>query len=88
MIKYMEEAEKDAALRVADLMAAAARTAPKGSGKDKVVTLILTDADKDALAAEMRKAAAEYQEEFIERDAGNIDRSHCVVLIGVTGEPF
>ena len=31
MIKYMEEAEKDAALRVADLMAAAARTAPKGS---------------------------------------------------------
>lgn len=88
MIKYMEEAEKDAALRVADLMAAAARTAPKGSGKDKVVTLILTDADKDALAAEMRKAASEYQEEFIERDAGNIDRSHCVILIGVTGEPF
>ena len=34
MIKYMEEAEKDAALRVSDLMAAAARTAPKGSGKD------------------------------------------------------
>lgn len=88
MIKYMEEAEKDAALRVADLMAAAARTAPKGSGKDKVVTLILTDGDKDALSAEMRKAAAEYQEEFIERDAGNIDRSHCVILIGVKSEPF
>ena len=34
------------------------------------------------------KLQPEYQEEFIERDAGNIDRSHCVVLIGVTGEPF
>lgn len=88
MIKTMEAAERDAALRTADLMAAAARTAPKGSGKDKVVTLILTGEDKDALAAEMRKAAEEYGEDFILRDAGNIDGSHCVVLIGVTSVPF
>lgn len=30
MIKIMEDAERDAALQVADLMAAAARTAAKG----------------------------------------------------------
>lgn len=65
MIKYMEAAERDAALQVADLMAAAARTAPKGSGKDKVITMILTGEDKAALAEEMRRAAAEYGEEFI-----------------------
>lgn len=88
MIKHMEDAERDAAIRVADLMAAAARTAPKGSGKDKVVTLILTGEDKDALAKEMHKAAAEYGEAFIERDAGNVEKSHCVVLIGVVSEPF
>ena len=40
MLKTMEAAERDAALRTADLMAAAARTAPKGSGKDKVITVI------------------------------------------------
>lgn len=88
MIKYMEEAERDAALRTADLMAAAARTAPKGSGKDKVITLILSGEEKDALAAEMYKAADEYKEDFIRRDAGNVENSHCVVLIGVTSEPF
>ncbi len=88
MIKYMEAAERDAALQVADLMAAAARTAPKGSGKDKVITMILTGEDKAALAEEMRRAAAEYGEEFIERDAGNVDNSHCVILIGVTSVPF
>ncbi len=88
MIKPMEAAERDAALRVADLMAAAARTAPKGSGKDKVITMILTGEDKAALAEEMRRAASEYEEEFIARDAGNVDDSHCVVLIGVTGQPF
>lgn len=88
MIKTMEHAERDAALHVADIMAAAARTAPKGSGKDKVITLIATGEDKDALAEEMRKAGEEYDEEFIKRDAGNVDNSHCVVLIGVTSVPF
>lgn len=88
MIKTMEIAERDAALRVADLMAAAARTAPKGSGKDKVITMILTGEDKDKLADEMRVAAEEYGEEFIERDSHNVDASHCIVLIGVTSQIF
>lgn len=88
MIKTMENAERDAALAVADLMAAAARTAPKASGKDKVITMILTGEDKANLAEEMRRAADEYGEEFIRRDAQNVEDSHCVVLIGVTGQVF
>ena len=88
MIKIMEDAERDAALQVADLMAAAARTAPKGSGKDKIITVILTGEDKDLLVQKMHEAAKEYQEEFIERDAINVENSHCIVLIGVTSEPF
>lgn len=88
MIKIMEDAERDAALQVADLMTAAARTAPKGSGKDKIITVILTGEDKDLLVQKMHEAAKEYQEDFIERDAINVENSHCIVLIGVTSEPF
>ena len=88
MLKTMEAAERDAALHVADLMAAAARTAPKGRGKDKVITVILTGEDKDMLVQKMHEAAEEYKEEFIDRDAVNVENSHCVVLIGVTSVPF
>ena len=88
MIKHMDAAEHDAALRVADLMAAAARTAPKGSGRDKIVTIILDGEEKSALAEEMNRASMEYGEEFIARDAKNVENSHCVVLIGALSEPF
>lgn len=88
MIKKMEVAERDTALRVADLMVSAARTAPKASGKDKVVSLIVTGDEMMALADETEKAGREYGEDFFIRDAGNVRNSHCVVLIGVKPEPF
>ena len=88
MIRTMNEAEKDAALLVADLMVTAAKTAPKGSGKDTVEACILTGSDKDALAEAMRKLGTAYEEEFILRDAGNVDASHCVVIIGCKSTPF
>ena len=88
MIKKMEDAERDTALRVADLMAAAARTAPKASGKDKVVTVIVTGDDMMALADETEKAGKEYGEDFFIRDANNVRNSHCVVVIGVVSVPF
>lgn len=75
MIKYMEQAERDAVLAVADIMATAAKTAPKGSGKDTVVSAVLTGEDKDKLAEIMREMGEEYNEEFIIRDAGNVDSS-------------
>ncbi|MEF9921561.1 MAG: DUF2148 domain-containing protein [Anaerovoracaceae bacterium] len=88
MIKNMIDSEKDTAFHVADLMVTAARTAPKGSGRDNVVSVILSGDDKDKLAEAMRKLADEFGEEFIKRDAGNIDNSHCVVIIGVKDIPF
>lgn len=77
----------DAVLHAADLMAAAARTAPKGGGKDKIITAILTGKEKDALVNEMHKAAEEYGQQFMERDAGNVDRSQCLVLIAAKPIP-
>ena len=88
MIKHMENSEKDAVFMVADLMAAAARTAPKGSGKDKVVTAIVSGADKDYLVKKTQELAVEYDEQFFNRDAGCLSRCHCALIIGVVSEPF
>lgn len=82
------DAEKRAAFAVADLMAAAARTAPKACGVDNIEVIILDAEDKDKLADEMRKIAEETGAAFFERDAGNLDNSHCIVLIGVKNSPL
>lgn len=88
MIYNRETAAKDAALDTAKKMAAAAITAPKGNGVDNVDVLILDGEDKDKLAALMRDIADETGAEFFRRDAGNVDNSHCVVLIGVKDAPI
>lgn len=88
MIHKGEDAEKRAALAVAEKMVAAAKTAPKGSGVDDVIALILDGEDKDILSKHMRDIAGEIDLEFFDRDAGNVDASHCVVLIGMVENPL
>lgn len=88
MLKTMKDSEADACLQVADLMVAAAKTAPKGSGKNTVEACILSGKEKDKLAAAMQQLGEEYNEEFIVRDAGNVKNSHCVVIIGCKSTPF
>ena len=85
MIKNMKDAERDAAFRVADAMCAAAHTAPKANGLDKIRTLIISGEDIEPLAKEMEVAGKEYGLEFFCRDADNIRNSHCVVLIAAMG---
>jgi uncharacterized ferredoxin-like protein len=87
MIYTSEVSEYEAALKTAQSMAAAARTAPKACGIDATDTLILDGADKDELAATMRALATENNKPFFARDAGCIDACHCVVLIGAGVEP-
>ena len=88
MIKNMIDTERDAALAVADLMAAAAKTAPKGSGRDTVMTLVVTGEDKDHLRDKMIEMGKEYGEDWYERDAWNVDASHCVVIFACCTAPF
>ncbi|MGF6376416.1 putative ferredoxin-like protein [Clostridiales Family XIII bacterium PM5-7] len=88
MIKTMEQAERDAALHVADIMAAAARTAPKGSGKDKIVTAILTGEEQMTLSKVMTEAGTEFGEAFFLRDAKNVADSHCILMVGAISDPF
>jgi len=75
-----DQAEQSALLSVANLMVAAARTAPKARGDDSITTAIVTDRDKDALAAVMAELGRT-------RDAENVKQSGAVVLIGVNCGP-
>ncbi|MDR1914787.1 MAG: ferredoxin, partial [Clostridiales bacterium] len=87
MIYGSFETERNAALRVAELMIAAARTAPKACGIDNVESMILDGPEKDALTATMRLLSDENQESFYARDAICVDDCPCIVLIGVRVDP-
>ena len=80
--------EKTAALNVAHKMVAAAKTAPKGCGTDKIIAFILDGEEKYQLCEEMKKMAVLPDSGFFERDANNLNSSHCVVLIGVVNVPL
>ena len=86
MIYTSETTEKAAAMRVAELMSVAARTAPKACGVDLIQTMVLDGEDKDKLTAAMRETGAGGDEFFI-RDAGNVDACHCIILIGAGVKP-
>ena len=85
-----KEAEKNAVAMAAALMAASARTAPKGRAVDSMDSLVLLDDDLEKLAVAMEKNA-ENKPDFLspihKRDANNVRNSGCVLLLGVTGEP-
>lgn len=83
MICDSREMEMHAAIDAAARICAAARTAPKACGIDRIATMVLTDADKDALAAEMERLGAERDAGFLIRDAGNVRDSLAIVLIGI-----
>ncbi len=76
-------AEQQAVFAAAHHICAAARTAPKARGVDNIDTAILTGEDKDKLAEEMRRLSGNNEKDFMYRDAGNVDKSAAVVLVGV-----
>lgn len=78
-----KEAERRAVLAAADAMAAAARTAPKGRGLDRLETWILDGAEKDAFAQSMREYGKEIGAEFFLRDAKNVDQATALILFGI-----
>jgi uncharacterized ferredoxin-like protein len=87
MIYTREITEQKAAMRTAELMTAAARTAPKACGVDIIETMILDGEDKKRLTAAMRELGTELDRPFFIRDAGNVDDSHCIILAGAGVEP-
>lgn len=88
MIVPAAAAEERALLGVAELMVAAARTAPKGRGKDLLRALILTGDDRDRLAAGMERFGRERGQPTFSRDAAGVRAAGAVVLLGTRHEPL
>jgi uncharacterized ferredoxin-like protein len=82
-----KELEEKGLMKVAELMAIAARTAPKTRGVDEVVTAIVSGIEKDAIADGMIKLGRRKHNPlaFFERDAENLRKSPLLLLIGVNG---
>ena len=87
MIYTSETTEKNAAMLSAELMSAAARTAPKACGVDLIHTMVLDSGDKARLTAAMRKIGEGSDKPFFIRDAGNVDECQCIILIGAGVKP-
>jgi uncharacterized ferredoxin-like protein len=79
--------EKQYAIRVAELMCIAARTAPKACGIDHIVTAIVAEeADRAKLAEAMIALAEELDAALFARDAQNLMDADACVIIGTTLE--
>jgi len=77
--------EQNAVMAVAELMALAVRTAPKGKGVDTLEIHVLAKKDIKKLAAKLEKLGKEKNIGFFLRDAKNIAASDGCVLIGCRG---
>ncbi len=73
---------RDGVLRVAELMAIAAKTAPKARGIDNIVIALVRDRNEiERLAKKMEELASVYGD-FMARDAENVRKSIAVLLVG------
>ncbi len=88
MLKIDAEMETQGQLEVARQICLAARTAPKGRGKDLLTTAIVTGQEKSLIATQMRDIANRCELSFFSRDADNIDAVELLVLIGTRKEPL
>jgi uncharacterized ferredoxin-like protein len=78
--------ETKAVAMVAELMALAARTAPKGKGVDTIEVRVLANKELRALADRLAKLGEEKQIGFFLRDAKNIAGADACLIIGSRGD--
>ena len=73
---------RNGVLRVAELMAIAAKTAPKARGIDNITTMVIHSREElKKLADKMRELSKDYGD-YLARDANNVENSDAVFLIG------
>ena len=88
MLQLNTEVESQGLFEVARQVCLAARTAPKGRGKDLLTTAIVTGDEKSLIAARMREIGKRSELPFFIRDADNIDNVELLILIGTRKEPL
>lgn len=79
---------RDKLIDVAQEMALAARTAPKGRGRDQLHFAILTDGEKGTLAERMNKIGEDEEIAFFVRDAQNVRSVPVILLLGTECSPL
>ena len=88
MLLMNQQVENEGLLEAARQICIAARTAPKGKGKDLLVTAIVSGQEKDQIVQEMKKIGSENDIPFFLRDAGNVESVELMVMIGSRKEPL
>jgi uncharacterized ferredoxin-like protein len=84
-----EDIRDEAVLETAKGIAVAARTAPKGKGKDNLVITVFDKKETRKFADAMIKLVEkEGYPEFFRRDAENLKQSSAMVVIGTKIEPL
>lgn len=82
MLLNERQTREELVLSAARAMMAAARTAPKGCGVDNLEIGVVSARELGELAESMRGIGEREGRDFFLRDAGNIENSQAVVLIG------
>ncbi len=88
MIYNERESRATYVAEAAKQIMAAARTAPKGKGVDIIEIVALTDDDLPRLAQVMRQRSEELNRPGFIRDAGNVEQSQAVILVGTHRMPL
>lgn len=78
---------KNRVLAAAGQMMTAARTAPKAKGSDIIEVAIVEGEDLEILSTEMKRLGQIKNRPGLLRDAENILRGQCVMLVGVRPMP-
>ncbi len=84
MIQFEEEIQESILLSIAHNMAIAARTAPKGHGKDHLSIAVAGGETLQQLSDCMVKISSETGHKFLLRDAENLMHARAVLLVGTT----
>ncbi|MGD8353848.1 MAG: DUF2148 domain-containing protein [Pseudomonadota bacterium] len=79
---------QDKLIEAAKEMALAARTAPKGRGRDQLHIVILTGGEKDKLAQQMERIGKTEDIAFFLRDAQNLKNAPVILLLGTECGPL
>jgi len=84
-IKSGDDFEMEAVLRVGELMAISARTAPKARGVDDIEVALIYGEEKEKLAEQMQRIGEMTGLPQFKRDAEGVRGAHAVLLVGVRG---
>ena len=88
MIRTDNEMNEESILACASLICTAARTAPKGKGKDLLKTLVVTGEEKLNIADKMRDIALRDGLKFFARDAENIEQVPVLIILATRESPL